>query len=452
MAMAPNHLPPLFITSSQPCPVPQNLVRLLSPSSMTVETMMPLFVLLLSLSVTAPFLVGGSSPFVFERNEFVTRIDTEHGRVGVLPRFVDRSKLLRAIDDFRLGFLDMDPHAFMVPHHYDADGLLFVVEGRGTISVMKENEKDRINFEEGDLVRIQSGSTVYFVNRDSNERLRIANLLKPVNVPGHVELFHGTSGKDRESFYTAFSLDVLEAALKTDRQSLEELFRQQLQPAVVIASKEQIEALSEGSRSNSSNAFNIFNKEPSKSNQYGQLHEVDAHDFMDLKDLDVRVTFVNINPGAMIGPYFNSRVTVICIVTKGEGNLEMAFPLRRHSRTYNRGSGQQADQTYEAVRSGVQQGTVFVVPAGHPMVLLASENDNLQILLYEVNAEKNIRYPLAGKNNIISLMDKEAKELAIDFPSREVDRVFGNQEEELFFAGPRHHRQQVQRRGGAVTA
>lgn len=132
----------------------------------------------------------------------------------------------------------------------------------------------------------------------------------------------------------------------------------------------------------------------------------------------------------MIGPYYNSRATKISFVTAGEGYLEMACPHLSSSRS----TGQH--QTYQKAQARLRRGTAFITPAGHPAAAIASKNSNLQIVCFEVNAENNVKYPLAGKRNIINLMEREAKELAFGFPSRDVERIFKSQDEELFFAGP----------------
>lgn len=42
---------------------------------------------------------------------------------------------------------------------------------------------------------------------------------------------------------------------------------------------------------------------------------------------------------------------------------------------------------------------MVVVPAGHPFVAVASNNQNLQLLCFEVNAQDNEKFTLAGKNS-----------------------------------------------------
>ncbi|GKV48575.1 hypothetical protein SLEP1_g55375 [Rubroshorea leprosula] len=64
---------------------------------------------------------------------------------------------------------------------------------------------------------------------------------------------------------------------------------------------------------------------------------------------------------------------------------------------------------YHTKDAPLETDTVFIVPRGHPFVTVASKNSNMEILCFEVNAEGNIRYSLAGKRNIVKLFEKEAK-------------------------------------------
>lgn len=119
--------------------------------------------------------------------------------------------------------------------------------GRGTITLVRENKRHSINVEEGDIVKVEAGTPVYMINRDRNQKLVVVKLIQPVNLPGHFEViivfvasnlfrvllhflkmltsffvlvnsylqkFHGAGGQNPESFYTAFSWEVLQAALK----------------------------------------------------------------------------------------------------------------------------------------------------------------------------------------------------------------------------------------------
>jgi Cupin len=117
----------------------------------------------------------------------------------------------------------------------------------------------------------------------------------------------------------------------------------------------------------------------------------------------------------MTAPAYNSRSTKIAIVVEGQGKVEIICPhlgkeSERSSRSRSRerheveeeeeeeeqGQHSQQGQRYRRIRSNLSQGTVFVIPAGHPTVAIASRNDNLQIMYFGIRAEKNERIFLAG--------------------------------------------------------
>ncbi|XVF32540.1 hypothetical protein REPUB_Repub17cG0091200 [Reevesia pubescens] len=380
------------------------------------------------------------NPYVFEDKHFSTEVKTEQGRVDLLTKFTEKSKLLRGLENYRLALLVANPNAFVVPNHFDADAVFVVTQGRGTITLIHEDKRESFNIERGDIIRVPAGTPIYLINRDDNEKLYIVKFLQPVNLPDHYE---------------------------TSRDKLENLFEKQNQGPFLKASKEQIKALSsheEGGGGggiwpfpfggDSKGAFNLFKRRrPSQSNKYGQLFEVDADEFKPLKDLDLRVSYANITKGCMSALYYNSRATKIAIVVNGEGYFEMACPhVSSKSTTYqqsqdSRSSGRKkSGPSYQKISSRLRPDTVFIVPAGHPFVTVASRNKNLEILCFEVNIQNNIRYPLAGKGNVVEQLEKEAKELAFKSKEEEVDKIFGNQDEEFFFPGPR---QQIRGRGRA---
>lgn len=69
------------------------------------------------------------NPYVFEEKHFETYVKTEEGRILVLPKFTDRSQFLQGIENYRLGFLEANPRAFLSPAHFDADCVFLVVQG-----------------------------------------------------------------------------------------------------------------------------------------------------------------------------------------------------------------------------------------------------------------------------------------------------------------------------------
>lgn len=69
------------------------------------------------------------NPYVFEDEDFETRVRTDEGRIQVLEKFTKRSKLLRGIENFRVVILEANPHTFISPAHFDAELVLFVAKG-----------------------------------------------------------------------------------------------------------------------------------------------------------------------------------------------------------------------------------------------------------------------------------------------------------------------------------
>lgn len=70
-----------------------------------------------------------NNPYLFEAEHFDTSVRTEEGRVHILKKFTERSKLLKGIENYRVGFLEANPHAFVAPVHFDADVIFFVASG-----------------------------------------------------------------------------------------------------------------------------------------------------------------------------------------------------------------------------------------------------------------------------------------------------------------------------------
>lgn len=69
------------------------------------------------------------NPYAFEEQHFTTLIESQHGSLRILQKFLDHSKLLSGINSFRFGFLEVGPHALLVPSHLDANLLNVVLRG-----------------------------------------------------------------------------------------------------------------------------------------------------------------------------------------------------------------------------------------------------------------------------------------------------------------------------------
>ncbi|XP_015086800.1 vicilin-like antimicrobial peptides 2-2 [Solanum pennellii] len=387
---------------------------------------------------------GENNPYVFYEEHFIMGIETEHGRIRVLPKFNERSKLLKGIENYRFAILEANPKTFVVPNHWDADVVLFVAQGRGTLSLVRKGKRNSFNIRRGDVIKVCAGTTAYLINRDDNEKLLIAKLLRPVSTPGHFEHFFGPGGRQNpESFYSAFSSEILEAALNTRKDRLQRLFGQQREGVIIRASEEQIRVMSQHEEGGiwpfggeSKGSVNIYKQRPLRSNQYGQFYQVDDSNYKQLEDLDISVNFANITEGGMVGPIYSSRATKIAVVVQGEGYFEMACPHLASKSKSTSSHETRIGSSYQKVRSKLRRGMVLVIPPGHPFVGVASTNQNLQIVGFNINARDNEIVPLAGRNNVMSQLEREALELGFGLPAREVEQIFRSQQEEFFFQGP----------------
>ncbi|KAL5702233.1 hypothetical protein ACHQM5_027474 [Ranunculus cassubicifolius] len=411
------------------------------------------------------------NPYLFRQERFQTKIKSQEGKIRVLERFNSRSILLKGIKNYRISIFEANPNTVMLPNHWDANSVCMVLNGRGAIVILNENNKETYNLERGDVFRIQAGVTVYSMNSDNNEKLIIAELTIPVNTPGQFESFHTVGAQDQESYFRAFSDEILQSAFNVPSDQVRKLFEGQKNQGVFVkASQQQIRAMSRGSSGmipipwpfgrgggESQYTYNLLNQSPIQSSRYGQLYEANPNDFRQFQDLDVAVSFANITRGGMLGPFYNSRSTKIAMVVRGEGSFEMACPhmSQQQQGQQRQEQGQQGQESspqggqrgsgstsYQKVRARVSQGDVYVVPAGHPIATVASNNQNLEVVCFEINAQNNKRIPLAGNNNILKQMDREAKELSFNVPARQVDQILNKQQESWFFPGPQQREQQ----------
>ncbi|XP_073526088.1 uncharacterized protein [Phyllobates terribilis] len=398
------------------------------------------------------------NPYVFNEDEFETKFQNQFGRERVLPKFSRVSKHLKGIENFRVEIFETKPMTFMLPKHCDADAFFFVANGRGTITLVSPDNRESFNIQRGHIMKVAAGTNVYLVNSDDNERLILVKLIQPVSNPGKFESFFGAGGRNPESFFNALSPEIVEALFNVRRDRLEKFFRKQDQGIVKKASREQIRALSQkseegawpfgGAGARTSNGpFNLFRQRPLHNNEFGKLIEVDSDDFKQLRDLNLRITFANITQGGMHTLHYNTRATKIAVVVKGTGHFQMACPHiagEQRQRPSRHQEEEASSVHYEKVSAKLSCGTVFIVPAGHPFVTVASRDENLEVICFEVNAEDNEKVALAGNKSVFKQLEREAKELSFEDKAEVVDEFLGKQKEEFFFAGPRSRQQ----RGG----
>ncbi|TKY52645.1 Sucrose-binding protein [Spatholobus suberectus] len=375
-------------------------------------------------------------PYIFEEHDFDTSVETKGGRIQVLQKFTDKSKLLQGIENVRLAILEANAHAFVSPRHFDSDVVLFVIKGQAILGWVKESETEKFSLEAGDMITIPAGTTLYIVNREGNEKLFIAMLHIPVSTPGKFEEFFGPGGRDPESVLSAFGWSVLQAALQTPVGKLERLFNQQNEGSIFEISREKAQALAPKKSSwwpwggPSKAPFNLFSKSPSFSNQYGRLTEVGPSDEKSgLDRLNLMLTFTNITQKSMSTIHYNSHAIKIALVIDGTGQVQIACP---HVSSRSHSKHEKSSPSYRRISAILKPRMMFVVPPGHPFVIIASRKENLQIICFEVNARDNKKYTYAGKDNIVTSLDNMAKELAFNYPADIVNGVF-DRKESFFF-------------------
>ncbi|KAK1599254.1 hypothetical protein QYE76_008157 [Lolium multiflorum] len=403
-------------------------------------------------------------PYVFGPRSFRSIVRSDQGFIEALRPFNEESRLLRGIKNYRVAIMEVNPRSFVEPGYTDADGIGYVAQGEGVLTVIENGEKRAYTVRQGDVVAAQAGSIMHLANTDGRRKLIIVKILNTISVPGQFQYFLG------ESLVSSLSKRVQRAAFKTSEERLEKLFGRQgkKQGFIVRASPDQVRELrrqaSEGGQSHhwpfggdSRSTFNLLEQRPTIANRHGRLYEVDARSFRALADQDVRVSIANITAGSMTAPFYNTQSVKISVVLEGEGEVEIVCPhLSQDSERHQQGqserehqqrghgseseseSEQQQQEKYQTIRARVSRGSAFVVPPGHPAVAISSSraSSNLQIVCFEINAQKNERVWLAGKNNVLGKLDRPAKELAFGAPAREIDAVLEAQQDEGFLAGP----------------
>ncbi|XVE81649.1 hypothetical protein DITRI_Ditri15bG0082200 [Diplodiscus trichospermus] len=409
-----------------------------------------------------------NNPYYFPyKRSFQTQLRDEEGKFKVLQRFAKKSPLLKGIDNYRFGILEANPNTFVLPHHSDSGAIYFATNGKGTITFVSDENKESYNVERGTVVRIPAGSTVYMVNQDNKDKLQIAMLALPVNNPSDIEEFFPAGNEKPRSYYQIFSSEILETVLNTPREKLEKLLEGQKGQQGVFrrAKPEQIRAMSQQAtsprqRGGERLVFNLLSQSAVYSNQNGRFFEASPEDFKQLQNMDVSVVAFKINQGAILMPNYNSKATFVVLVTEGNGYFEMACPhFSRQSQGSQNGRHDIREQEeeertgeYKKVKAQLSPGDVFVLPAGHPITVVASKNENLKAIAFGINARNNERIFLAGKKNLMRQMDSEAKEISFGVPSKLVDEIFNNQEESYFVPFSQQRQRESEERRGTPLA
>lgn len=101
--------------------------------------------------------------------------------------------------------------------------------------------------------------------------------------------------------------------------------------------------------------------------------------------------------GSIMVPHYNSKATILAMVVEGTGRMEMACPhLSRQSQQKGRQEEESQSGQFERVTAQLSPGDIFIIPAGHPIAVVASSNQNLRMVGFGVNARNNERNFIAG--------------------------------------------------------
>lgn len=102
-------------------------------------------------------------------------------------------------------------------------------------------------------------------------------------------------------------------------------------------------------------------------------------------------------------PHHNSRATIVAMVLEGSGHYEMAcphLPSREEEEQMEDDRPSSSGTQFQKVSTNLSPGDVFVIPAGHPISIVASQNQNLRMLGFGINGRNNHRNFLAGNNHV----------------------------------------------------
>nr|POE69024.1 vicilin-like antimicrobial peptides 2-2 [Quercus suber] len=181
----------------------------------------------------------------------------------------------------------------------------------------------------------------------------------------------------------AFSNEILEASLNISRDQLQNFFRQQMDNdgQIVKASKEKIMALSQHAMSSSRRGrssggpISLQRQRPLYSNQFGRFFEASPEEHRQLQDMDVLVDYAEIK-----------RMEL--------GALKwLAHIFQRKAKNTRTGEQEEEESggQYHRVTARLSRGDTLIVPAGHPVAVIASQNEDLRLIAFGVNAENNQR-------------------------------------------------------------
>jgi uncharacterized protein YjlB len=400
------------------------------------------------------------NPFHFPSHKFQTLFKNKHGHIRVLPKF----NITGELQNYRIVKLEARPQTFILTHHSDAEYLVVVVKGKALLTLVNPNNRESYNLEEGQVLRIPAGVTVYGANTDDNQNLKIVKLAIPVNLPGRFVELYPSGLQNPLSYLTGFSRETIEASFNRPYEEVQKtLIGEQKQSSeeglLTKASKQQIKELSQHAKSSLRGSLSSFKSGPFSprqlparySNKYGRFYEARPQDFQQLQDLGISVVFLEINKNALMLPNYNTRTICLVLVVEGKGRVELGVAAKDQQE-------EQEEQEESSHRQApkftaeVSQGDAYVIPAGVPVVLRAYED--LRVLRFGLNDENNQRNFLAGESdNVLNQIDPQAKELTFPGSAKQVKSLLERQKDSYFAsATPQEEEEREQRQSGRLSS
>ncbi|CAL9221903.1 unnamed protein product [Arabidopsis halleri] len=406
-------------------------------------------------------------PYHFRKRSFKNWFQSKEGFVKLLPKFTKRAPaLFRGIENYRFSLVEMEPTTFFVPHHWDADSVVIVLQGKGVIEFVTDNTKEAFHINKGDVVRVPSGVTHFLTNTNQTVPLRLAKFIVPVNNPGQFKDYFPSPSQFQQSYFSGFSKEVLSTSFNVPEELLERLVtrsKERGQGIIRRISPDQIKELAEHATSPSNKhkakkekeedkdlrtmwtPFNLFAIDPIYSNDFGHFHEAHPKSFDQLQDLHIAAVWASMRQGSLFLPHFNSKTTFVTFVENGCARFEMATPYKSQEEQQQwPGQGQEEEDLSEEVHkvvSRVCKGEVFIVPAGHPFTILSQDQDFVAVG-FGIYATNNKRTFLAGEEkNMLSNLNPAATRVTFGVGSKLAEKLFTSQNYSYF--APTSRSQQI---------
>lgn len=106
-------------------------------------------------------------------------------------------------------------------------------------------------------------------------------------------------------------------------------------------------------------------------------------------------------------PHLHTRTTAVLMVIGGAGEFEIASPgvvAREEEEEEEDSTGNEKSSVqYEKISAKMSVGDVIIIPSGHPISLIASGNETLQLAGFGISAKFNYMQFLVGKIFFLNL-------------------------------------------------